>query len=257
MHKFITVSISAVITLIALFTVYSISQDYIYNGYNRRIYINRDTDESSDSHKDYTEETIDTREMDELTLEENMAIDFFNIKAVNDDIIGWINIPNVGYYPVMQTSNNSYYLSHNEYKEYEKQGVPFLDYRCNGFRNTALIYGHHYTSGKMFGSLQKYKEKDFFYNNEYVTVFDGEKFYYYKPFTIYLFKTRTYAVKLNYDSLTERSDFLKGAAEASMYETNFTGYNFQALFLQTCDYSFYNARLVLGFRLIGEKIYEN
>lgn len=90
-----------------------------------------------------------------------MIEDFKNVSNFNRDIAGWINIPNVGYFPVMQCNNNSYYLSHNEYKEVEQNGAPFLDKDCDGFRNVSLIYGHHYSSGKMFGGLEKYKEQDF------------------------------------------------------------------------------------------------
>ena len=204
---------------------------------------------------EYKIEIVDPRGLTNDEIETEMVEDFFNLKKQNKETVGWINIPNVGYFPIMQHSDNSYYLTHNEFKETYKNGVPFLDKTCRGFKDVTLIYGHHFKDGKMFGGLEKYKQEDFYYNNDNVIVFDGKKFYYYQPFTSYLFKTKTYSIETKFDSLEERDQFIKKCYEDATYPSEIKSLRFNALFLQTCDYSFYDARLVLGFKLNKIKPY--
>lgn len=256
--KIIPLFIAAILVILSFMSVCSNATDIMYNTYHRRIYSETKSKNSSNddnsgaknsSNNEFTYETIDVRNMDEATLEKNMIEDLKNVSNFNRDIAGWINIPNVGYFPVMQCNNNSYYLSHNEYKEVEQNGAPFLDKDCDGFRNVSLIYGHHYSSGKMFGGLEKYKEQDFFFQNEFVTIYDGKYFYYYKPFSIYLFKSRTYSVQVTFDSLQEKEQYLQEIANCSTFVSGTPlGCGNSVLFLQTCDYSFYDARLVIAFK---------
>lgn len=85
----------------------------------------------------------------------------------NKDLAGWLTIEGTDIdYPVMQTDveHPDYYLHHNFDKEEDDAGSLFLDAR-NDFVNrdtNLIIYGHNMRNGTMFGSLQKYMEKDFF-----------------------------------------------------------------------------------------------
>ena len=68
----------------------------------------------------------------------------------NKKLIGWLKIDDtIIDYPVMQTSDNKYYLEHNFNQEYDKNGSLFLDCSCSVYpRSTNLIiYGHHMKSG--------------------------------------------------------------------------------------------------------------
>lgn len=83
----------------------------------------------------------------------------------NKEIAGWIEIEDTKInYPVVQTTNNNFYLNHNFYKETERHGTPFMDSRNNSYPldfNT-IIYGHNMKSdNQMFSELEKYyKGKD-------------------------------------------------------------------------------------------------
>ncbi len=69
-------------------------------------------------------------------------------------------------FPVMYSGDNEYYLDHNFYHEYNKNGCLFFDYR-NNLESTAsrnkvlLIYGHNMASGLMFSGLNEFVSKDF------------------------------------------------------------------------------------------------
>ena len=83
----------------------------------------------------------------------------------NKRLIGWLKIDDtVIDYPVMQTTNNEYYLDHNFNQEYDKNGSLFLDKDCDVVRrNTNLIiYGHHMKNGSMFATLDHWAEQEYY-----------------------------------------------------------------------------------------------
>ncbi len=111
----------------------------------------------------------------------------------NRSLIGWLKIDDTNIdYPVMQSPNPDYYLTHNFNQEYDNNGSIFLDPDCDiVHRNTNLIlYGHHMRSGKMFGSLDSYSSEAFYEEHKYIT-FDTiyEKGTYE---VMYVFRSRIY-----------------------------------------------------------------
>ena len=107
-------------------------------------------------------------------LEEDIAViepkkddDDFNfdeLKRLNSNIVGWIRIDDTNInYPVLQTDDNSYYLSRNYRDEFSVAGSIFLDYRDDILLDDFLIiYGHRMSYGKMFSDVTKYAEQGFF-----------------------------------------------------------------------------------------------
>jgi len=81
----------------------------------------------------------------------------------NEDLIGWIRVPNtVINYPVVACSDNSFYLQHNFLKQPSKDGVPFLSMGSDMNDQSLSIFAHYLTSGKMFTSLHRYKKLDYY-----------------------------------------------------------------------------------------------
>lgn len=90
--------------------------------------------------------------------------DFSPFEEVNSDTVGWFYLPcytdSKGLpidLPMLYSNDNSYYLSHNFYKEESVNGWLYIASECNGEditknRNT-LIYAHA-RSYKMFGGLK-------------------------------------------------------------------------------------------------------
>lgn len=92
-----------------------------------------------------------------LLIYERQSIDFDKLYEINSDTRGWIKIDSLGIsYPIMQYTDNEYYLKKNTYKEDSISGSIFLDYRNNGFddRHT-IIYGHNMKNDSMFGKLDE------------------------------------------------------------------------------------------------------
>ncbi len=97
--------------------------------------------------------------------EENLPeIDFDGLRAINKDIVAWIQIPGIGVdYPVVQGKDNEHYLHYTFDGKANKAGSIFLDYRNRAdFTNSKVIlYGHNMKDGSMFSNLKKYQDEEF------------------------------------------------------------------------------------------------
>ena len=174
----------------------------------------------------------------------------------NKKLIGWLKIDDtIIDYPVMQTSNNEYYLDHNFNQEYDKNGSLFLDCDCSIYpRSTNLIiYGHHMKSGQMFGGLQKYA-KESYYQEHSIIQFDSI----YEEATyqvMYVFRSQVYNeddIVFKYyqfieaNSETEFNSYMQEMARISLYDTGVTAsYGDSLLTLSTCDHSQEDGRFVV------------
>lgn len=101
-------------------------------------------------------------------------IDFDALKAINQDIIGWIYIPDTRIdYPVVIGTDNDYYISHNADQSENKAGAIFLDYQnAPDFSDqNTIIYGHRMNDGSMFAGLHDYEKEDFFRENDTVYLY--------------------------------------------------------------------------------------
>lgn len=92
--------------------------------------------------------------------------DFNDLYTENEDTIGHIRIPGTKLNtPVVQGTDNEYYLNHTFYKT-SALGVPFADYRATiDPNNTSLnvtIYGHAAKNGTYFSALKDYRTVDFY-----------------------------------------------------------------------------------------------
>ena len=86
-----------------------------------------------------------------------IEVDWAALKAVNDDIVGWIYVPGtVVNYPVYQGKSNDDYLRTNALGEYSVGGQVFLDYQNAApgmVDRQSILYGHHLWDGTMFQPL--------------------------------------------------------------------------------------------------------
>ena len=87
-------------------------------------------------------------------------INFEKLKQINNNIVGWIKIDETNIdYPIVQATDNNYYLKKNIYKQTSTSGSIYLDYRNNNFNDTnTIIYGHNMKNGTMFAELKKIYE---------------------------------------------------------------------------------------------------
>ena len=149
-------------------------------------------------------------------------VDFDELEAINPDVIGWIYVPNtVINYPVVQTDNNTTYLSRLFDLSGNGSGTIFMD--MDGTAPGAVdqqttLYGHHMYDSTMFKIVDdtlKQDAFDAFGNVYYIT---RETTYVFKPlFTAQVMDTYTDARVTNFTgdpSLTQYLQDMLGQAKA-------------------------------------------
>ncbi len=179
------------------------------------------------------------------------------LKSENSDIIGWIEIENTKInYPVLQSTDDEYYLTHNYKKEKTEKGSIFLskDYNWDRPSDNLQIYGHNLGNGEMFQELLKYTDEKFYKehpNIRFTTANEDSIFE-----IIAVFKSKVYYKSdkdvfryyyfINAETEKEYNDFIENAKKASLYKINATAkYKEQLMTLSTCSYHTEDGRFVV------------
>lgn len=116
------------------------------------------------------------------------ATDLAALQAVNEDVIGWIQIPDtVISYPLMQGTDNDLYLEHTWDLKFNAVGAIFADYRNSRDLSdfNTVIYGHNMRDDSMFGSLHNFKDPEFLSTHPYVYLADESGCRRYQIFAAY------------------------------------------------------------------------
>ena len=176
---------------------------------------------------DLTKELSEIKEIknDTETVEVNVSkrINFKELKEINSDTVGWIEMKNNNVdYPFVQTNDNSYYLTHSFDKSYNGAGWIWLDYRNNLERDddNLIIYGHARKDKSMFGTL-KYSLKSDWYTNEenhIITIYLENETRYYQIFSSYHVKTENYYLTVNFNNREDFQNFLNTLKKRSVYD---------------------------------------
>ena len=101
----------------------------------------------------------------EVSFPEGMDIKYAPLYAINQDVVGWLTIPNTNISTVLlQSEYSDYYLYKDIYRESSRYGNPFVDTNCrigpDGTSKNIIIYGHNTHDGLMFHQLTKYMTVD-------------------------------------------------------------------------------------------------
>ena len=92
---------------------------------------------------------------------------------LNNDIVAYLSIEgsNIGF-PIVQTDNNSYYLTHDLRFQNNAAGSAFMDYESPLYPlgyNT-VIYAHNMRDGSMFHNLRYYNDFDYFNEHKAISL---------------------------------------------------------------------------------------
>lgn len=179
---------------------------------------------------------------------------YLTLLEINSDLVGWISVPNtIVDYPVVQADDNDYYLRRNIHRERANAGTIYMDYRSDpqSKGQHTILYGHHMRNGSMFKDLVKYKDADFFQENDYIrfnTLFDEIEW---EVFSVYITDTTFPYIQVAFDSDEEYVDFLERIKDKSMHEKDIKlSEEDQILTLSTCTYEYDDARFVVHARRV-------
>ena len=169
-------------------------------------------------------------------------VNFSALKEINPETVAYLEIDGVNIqYTVVKGSDNSYYLNHNFYKEYNSAGWIFMDYR-NKFddsdKNT-IIYGHNMLDGSMFGALTKFLDFDFVKNDDNLNIklISETGVLNYKVFSVYQIEPEDYYLNTEFtdNSFEEFIDNLKTRSKFN-FNTEISSLD-SILTLSTCSFS--------------------
>lgn len=180
---------------------------------------------------------------------QELGANFSALRSINGDVVGWIEIPGTELnYPVVQCSNNDYYLNHLFTEEYNICGCPFLDYRNpDSFdsRNN-VIYGHRMNDGSMFTCIQNYSSQSFYEYNPRAILYTPDGAYSVEFFSGYVTAAKGDPWKLSFSSDQQYLDWLNSLAGRSDFSADISfSASDRVLTLSTCSHAFENARYVL------------
>jgi len=185
--------------------------------------------------------------------------------AVNPDIVGWVSVEGTKIdFPVMQTGedNPEYYLNHDFSHNESRNGVPFVDVRCDvSVRNTnLLIYGHNINNREMFGLLHNYTERGYWQKHpvfkfdflnreaeyEIISVFKARR-----PKDAKIRVDFKYYEYMDLSEIEIFNEFIARIKRAALYNTGVTPvWGDELVMLSTCSYHIEAGTLVM----VGRRI---
>ncbi len=185
---------------------------------------------------------------------------FDELSGINNETVGWLTVNNTKVnYPVVQHTDNDFYLKKDFNKNKNSYGWIFMDYRNNIYNlsNNTIIWGHNSRTGLMFGTLRYVTNESWYKNpdNQIITFNTKVKNMKWKIFSIYKIQVTNDYLYANFGNLDEFQTFLDMIRGRSMYDfgVNVTKED-HILTLSTCGTSTTNSttRLVVHAVLINE-----
>jgi len=228
-NKLLKISIILVLLIIMVFSLYKIFEP------------------NSVKEPNY-EKVLENIEVTPTETETERMLQVRELQKENNDIIGWLEIEGTEInYPVLQGSDNEYYMTHDYKKQYTRDGSLFLDKNYNWElpSTNLLIYGHNNLNNTMFHNLLDYKEESFYKEHPIIKFTTAEEDAEYEIIAAFYsrvyYKSETdvfrYYYFINAENEQEFNDYINNSKAASIYDTGITAeYGDKLITLSTCSY---------------------
>lgn len=175
-------------------------------------------------------------------------IDFRELDRKNPETVGWLRMPGTRIdYPIVQSRDNDFYLSHGFDREKSAGGAIFLDYESQGDfvgRNN-IIYGHNMKNGSMFKDLVRFKDEAFFRAHQYFTIDTPTREIRLKAVACYYGEAKPLVRKTRFKSQESFDAFVREMTEPCAFGEK-AAYPARTLYtLVTCSYEINDGRTFL------------
>ena len=169
------------------------------------------------------ESVVNNSESNDDNINSN-SIDLNSYRIKNNDTVAYLIVDDTNIsYPVVQTSDNKYYLEHDFYHRYSLKGAIFADYRNNfdSLLNNTIIYGHHRLDNIMFGQIDKLFTTDYFnQKNHIIKLITFNKTYIFEVFSVYEIESELYYLTTSFESIEKYLQFLDTIKNRSQHDFN-------------------------------------
>lgn len=216
---------------------------------------------------------------EEIVIEKpELGEEIAELKAKNDDVVGWLQIPDTEIdNAVVQTTNNEFYLRKDELKQYSWTGCYWIDFECTvgptaeDLGRSTVIYGHNvnYDDGKdkeRFSQLFHFADEQWAKEHPYIYFSTPEEDMAWEVFAvayttddfnyIQVLKDR----KVSSEQITEAQmiNIVNEARERSEYDYNDVEVNGddKIITLSTCSYKYVrrnDVRFIVMAKLVTEE----
>ena len=176
-------------------------------------------------------------------------VDFAALSRINPDIVGWLYCEGTQInYPVVQGSDDEYYLDHLFDGTQNANGCLFLDSRVDASFSSvhSIIYGHHMRSGAMFAALDGYKRQSFYDAHRAMLLITPDATYDVQLFAAYVADPSEDAWEVSFANDGEIQTWIDAAIAQSTFTSDVKPTpGDRLLTLSTCSYEFGDARFVV------------
>ncbi|MBQ9968624.1 MAG: class B sortase [Oscillospiraceae bacterium] len=183
-----------------------------------------------------------------------LTVDLEALKAIDPHVVGWIGSDTGAInYPVVQGTDNAYYLNHLIDGTVNSNGSIFMDFR-NGKdlsdRNT-FIYGHNMRNGAMFASLVRYAEPGYYEAHPELLLVTEEGSFSLQVFAGCVVPGNSDLYQLSFRDDEEYAAYIEKVKLLSDFSADVpVGTEDRIVTLSTCSYDHEDARYLLFCRLV-------
>lgn len=185
-----------------------------------------------------------------------MDVNIDRLKLENSATVGWIKVNGTNInYPIVQASDNEYFLYHDFEGNYNIGGWIFADYRINlnNLSQNNIIYGHRRLNQSMFGTLKNVLTDEWINNKEnHIIKVSTDKYnYLFQVFSVYTIDNETYYIKTAFNNDNKFQTFIDTIKKRSNYDFQIdVNTDDKILTLSTCDLLNADKRLVVHSKLV-------
>lgn len=204
------------------------------------------------------DDSIKEEEEKEITL---TGKSFNELLEINNDFKGWLSFKSgLINQPIVQTTDNNYYLSRSFFGKKSSIGTAFLDAYQTLSSQNMTIYGHlvYRNNALMFSPLHKLTEQSNYEANRYFTFTTATEVRTYEVAIVFYYDINEDATTIpyHYGNFTEAefNQYIRLAKEKQFYDTGVeVTYEDNIITLQTCVKNEDDLRLIVVGKLIGSE----
>lgn len=183
-----------------------------------------------------------------------LQVDFDILRSVNNQTVAWITgCGGAIHYPVVQSGDNEFYLTHLFDGTANKNGAIFLDCRnASDFsdRNT-FVYGHNMRNGAMFAALANYGSQDYYDAHPTLTLVTPKGTYSLQVFSGYVTPGTSDSYQMDYADEEDFAAYLERIQSQSDFTPKIhISAADRTITLSTCTYDYEDARYVLHCKMV-------
>lgn len=226
--------------ILLLFILYHLSKIGVY-------YVQR---QSSENRYQSLSEKIQVATLSVETDEDNKLpgeVLLQELKAINADAVAYLDMPQVNIsYPVVQGTDNTYYLTKDFMKKDSVAGAIFLDAENEGFTDSnTILYGHYMRNDTMFKNLRLFQTGDLLERDPFFTVTVEGAVLHYRVFNVFV-TDEDYDYRKRQFEPGEFPDYISRTVERSDKRTTVKiADDSKILTLSTCSFDRPEGRLVV------------